>query len=222
LTRTASGVWPETILYSFKDNLVDGTTPYGGVVLDTAGNLYGTAAFGGTSDNGTVFELIHLANGTWEEKVLHDFNGDGDGGVPFAAPVMDASGDLYGTTASEGPEGGGTAFEVSPGVDGKWTETTLYNFVSPNVYEANSLTLDSTGNLYGTANGSAYREGLVFKLSRGTGAKWTVTILHSFNDNGTDGYSPNAGLILNASGKLCGTTAAGGKYGGGTVFEITP
>jgi uncharacterized repeat protein (TIGR03803 family) len=222
LAPKSGGGWQETILYSFRNNRVDGVYPTGSLVLDSAGNLYGTTSGGGTLGNGTVFELTPVAGGGWQEKELYAFKSSSDGAEPRAGLLLDSSGNLYGTTATGGAGGGGTAFELSPGVNGKWTEVTLYSFTAFDIYEVGTLTFDSSGNLYGTtADGGTYRFGAVFKLSPASGGGWTATTLHTFS-GGSDGETPNDGLILDASGKLCGTTVGGGTYGGGTVFQITP
>ncbi len=87
------------------------------------------------------------------------------------------------------------------------------------------LIVDAAGNPYGTTvEGGTYGYGMVFELTRSphaAGGGWTEQVLHNFNNNGTDGYNPNAGLISDAAGNLYGTTAFGGRYGGGIAFEIT-
>ena len=85
------------------------------------------------------------------------------------------------------------------------------------------LVFDAVGNLYGTTlEGGTYGRGTVFELTPAAGGGWTEKVLHSFNHNGTDGYSPYAGLIFDAAGNLYGTTYGGGTNSYGTVFELTP
>ena len=100
----------ETVLYSFcaQANCTDGSTPYGGVVIDTSGNLYGTTFGGGANGQGTVFKIT--PGGT--ETVLHSFGSSGDGQQPWARPLLKRS-KLYGTTEAGGANGGGTVFVVS-------------------------------------------------------------------------------------------------------------
>jgi uncharacterized repeat protein (TIGR03803 family) len=109
--------WNETVLRNFQENDRDGIAPHSSLIFDTAGNLYGTTQNGGLYNSGTVFELTPKADGNWKQKVLRSFNpNNGDGSLPVAAVVMDAAGNLYGTTEIGGPYdgGGGTAFEVIP------------------------------------------------------------------------------------------------------------
>ena len=111
----------EQVLYSFENNGTDGTFPLAGLIFDAAGNLYGTTAQGGTSNNGTVFELTLAPGGIWMEKVLWSFGNGTDGVHPYAGLIFDAAGgNLYGTTFDGGTYGAGTVFELSPSGPG-WT-----------------------------------------------------------------------------------------------------
>jgi uncharacterized repeat protein (TIGR03803 family) len=223
-----NGSWEEKVLHSFPASPTDGEDPYAGVIIDAAGNLYGTTQQGGAYGYGTVFELIPTSGGAWAEKLLHSFKDDGtDGENPFAGLVLDAAGNLYGTTAGGGTyNNSGTVFELTPAGDGSWTETVLHDFnnngmdgFSPEA----SLTFDRAGNLYGTTqHGGAYDEGTVFELTPTNGGSWTETVLHSFAGSPDDGANPMAGLVFDASGILYGTTNSGGTYTSGTVFEIEP
>ncbi|MGC1372029.1 MAG: choice-of-anchor tandem repeat GloVer-containing protein [Candidatus Sulfotelmatobacter sp.] len=205
------------------------------MVLDASGNLYGTTQVGGANGDGTVFELSPGEDGAWTETIPHNFDfGAGDGADPDAAMTFDAQGNLYGTTSEGGTgicnvEGCGTVFELSPQSDGTWTETILHNFVANGTdgYEPGSGTLvfDSKGNLYDTIpEGGTYGYGVVYELSPVGGGTWTETILHSFNPNGTDGYFPKSGVILDPEGNLYGTTYNGGSNDGndGTVYKLSP
>ncbi len=197
----------------------DGSNPYGGVIMDSSGNLYGTASGGGASGGyGTVFELAH---GSDTITVLASFNGT-DGSNPYAGLIMDSSGNLYGTTQYGGPSwngttnlGYGTVFELA---HGSGTISTLASFNGTNganPYVA-VLIMDSSGNLYGTAPlGGASGAGTVFELAHGSG---TIAALASFNS--TNGVSPYAALIMDSSGNLYGTTIQGGASNDGTVFEV--
>jgi len=113
----------------------------------------------------------------------------------------------------------------SPATGGIWTEKVLHSFGNgtDGYWPSAGLIFDAAGNLYGTTQvGGTYNYGTVFELTPQAGGGWTETVLHSFNDNGTDGYYPSASLIFDAVGNLYGTTPAGGTYGGGTLFELTP
>jgi uncharacterized repeat protein (TIGR03803 family) len=227
LSPRASGGWTETVLHRF--DVADGASPLAGVIFDSSGNLYGTTAGGGgRSNNGTVFELSPKAGGGWTETLLHVFNNDGDASNPRAGLIFDSSGNLYGTTYGGGKYGDGTVFELSPNSGGGWTEAILYNFNEKGNSGANpqaGLISDSSGNLYGTTSGGGkYFYGNVFELSPKANSSWTLTILHSFDDEDglKDGTYPMAGLTLDSSGNLYGTTYSGGKYYSGTVFELSP
>lgn len=222
LTASDNG-WQENILYNFQGGQ-DGGNPESGVILDNAGNLYGTTLYGagsGCLDGfgcGMVFELTRSSSG-WMETVLHRFQGGNDGGMPFGGLVFDQTGNLYGTTSWGGEGCGGydcgTAFELA----GAGTFTTIYSF-SPGG-PVSSLVMDAAGNLYGTAPvAGAYGHGSVFKLTPGIGG-WSYTDLYDFT-GGTDGSDPSSVLIRDADGNLWGTASGGGAYGVGVIFEITP
>ena len=106
--------WTEKVLHSFHRNGTDGASPYAGLVLDAAGNLYGTTVDGGTYRGGTVFELTPQAGGGWTETVLHVFSSGTDGASPEAGLIFDAAGNLYGTTEGGGTHQYGTVFEITP------------------------------------------------------------------------------------------------------------
>jgi len=222
LMVTASATAGETILHNF--NAGDGSLPYGGLVADSAGNLYGTTTMGGAYYEGTVFELQPKPTGGWAEKVLYSFNSNGiDGTQPYSSLVFDKAGNLYGTTNSGGAYGVGTVFKLTPRSGRSWKETILYNFSNTRDGQAPvaGVVFDSAGNLYGTTvGGGLYSNGTVFELTPTATGQWTETILHDFNYQ--DGKSPFAGVILDASGNLYGTTAYGGAYHSGTVFEVSP
>jgi uncharacterized repeat protein (TIGR03803 family) len=228
LTPGAGGDWKETTLHSFLDDApTDGFFPLSGLTIDASGNLYGTTFQGGTYGVGTVFELTPGTDGTWTESVLFNFGtSEIPEGSPYAGVILDASGNLYGTIYNGGVHNDGAVFELSPGAGGVWTETYLHSFASGGKDGFNpqgGVVFDAAGNLYGTTfNGGAYTYGIAFELTPKVGGGWTEKPLHSFNDNGKDGYNPSAGLIFGLNGKLYGTTGVGGAFGGGTVFEITP
>jgi uncharacterized repeat protein (TIGR03803 family) len=230
LTHTSDG-WQETIVYPFKAGHTDGSHPEAGLVVDMAGNLWGTTTFGGASGCpngcGTVFELTQ-ASGGWTEAVIHNFTGS-DGARPYASLTLDATtGVFYGTTGAGGSGEFGTVFQLAPGSGGSWTENVLYSFStgSPNGSQpaANVIT-DANGNLFGTTtkDGSVTCNcGTVFKLAPASQGTWTLNVLHKFF-GGIDGANPDTGLLLDSAGSLFGTTFAGGNHNSsGTVFEITP
>ncbi len=213
-----------TTLHNFG-HLADGSGPWGGLVADAAGNLYGTTLNGGLYGNGTVFEL-ERTGGTFTEKVLHTFDvrvGTG-AAYPSGSLVIDHEGNLYGTTQN-GSSGNGTVYELQPSGSGVWTEKVLFGFSNENGYGPYSgVIADPQGNLYGTTLYGGKGGGTVFRLERGAGGTWTHHILHNFTHDGTDGYTPFGGVARDASGNLYGTTAFGGTGlgGWGVAYELTP
>jgi uncharacterized repeat protein (TIGR03803 family) len=222
---TASAKVKFKVLHAFTG--ADGQDPWAGLIVDGAGNLYGTTVLGGATDHGTVFRLA--PDGT--ETVLYSFKGGEDGAFPEAGLIADGDSNLYGTTNQGGVgscidgDGCGTVFRLAP--DG--THTALYSFTGGDDGALPDATLiaDGAGNLYGTTalggigNGK-WKKGTVFKLA----PDGTETVLHAFK-GGTDGkYPGNAGLIADSEGNLYGTTARGGKNksgsNSGTVFKLAP
>ncbi len=222
----SGGGWTESIIYSFDTNDNGLYNPNGAVAMDQNGNLYGTAADGGQYGLGGVYELT-LSNGTWTPTVLHEFAYT-DGGAPATGVTLDGKGNLYGTTTTGGTAGQGVAFELTPS-NGGWTDSTLYNFCSVKYcpdgaapYAA--LTLDKSGNLYGTTlSGGHYDNGVVFQLKR-SGTRW---VQHAYQfPGGVEGAFPwySGALVLN--GDVYGTLSGGGgsamcvPYGCGVVYQI--
>ena len=221
LSPNTDGSWTEKVLHSFNGN--DGRAPWDGVILDAAGNVYGTTYWGGTDNYGTVFELSPNANGRWTEKVLHSFKNDRkDGALPYAELVLDQTGNLYGTTSAGGTKEDGIVFQLSPNRDGSWTEKVLHSFSGADgKLPFGGLIFDEVGNLYGTTlGGGAGNDGTAFELSPKRDGTWTEKLLHSFN--GKDGAYPRARLIFDTAGNLYGTAGIGGRYFVGTVFRLRP
>lgn len=225
LSPTTSGPWKEKVLYSFLDNQVDGTYPYGGLIFDSAGNLYGTTAGGGSSSSGTAYELMPGTGGQWTETVLHSFQFT-DGTGPYAGLVFDAIGNLYGAASSGGTYGYGTVFELTPQGIGQWNLTVLFDFNGQNATgdaPYGTPVFDNVGNLYGTtAFGGTYDSGMVFELTPQGNGQWTETIVHSFEPSNWDGGNPYGGLIVDSAGSLYGATSAGGRFNYGAVYKLTP
>jgi len=231
LTPTSSR-WKEGILHSFMGGK-DGANPTTGLVFDTIGNLYGaTTHEGGCDGCGTIFELSPTSGGGWQEKTIHIFSGGNDGRSPNGPLILDAAGNLYGTTFYGGTTNSfGVAFELTLGSDGTWTDTVLQNFTVQTGNEAAGpmagLVFDSTGNLYGTTyyggginNCGGRGCGTVFELAP-SGGQWTESVLYSFT-GGTDGQNPMVPLIVDSAGKLYGTTFFGGTHNLGVVFQVNP
>ena len=142
--------WTETVLQNFSKRGNAGNKPHVGLAFDSAGNLYGANLQGGALRRGTVFELIHRANGRWRTKVLHSF-ADNEGMNPLSTPIFDDVGNLYGITTNGGSFQVGTVFELKPRADGEWTETTLHTFLSGGTDGGYPVGLhrDIVGHLYG-------------------------------------------------------------------------
>jgi uncharacterized repeat protein (TIGR03803 family) len=220
-----------SILHAFTDG-GDGGAPYAGLTTDQAGNFYGTTSSGGAG-YGTVFKLTHLGS-NWVLSTLYAFQGGNDGGYPIARVVRGPDGALYGTTSGGPNAGAGTVFRLGPpshpcrSINCPWTETVLYRFTgtgdggSPGYGD---LAFDAAGNIYGTTRGGGadcspyYNCGVVFELSR-SGGIWTESVLYSFDQSGSGGIIPDAGVVLDSAGNLYGATALGGIDGGGVVFQL--
>ncbi len=224
----SGGSWTHTVVYRFQgpgDNYADGVGPASGVILDNAGNLYGTTPFGGVG-SGVVFELSPSGN-NWIQSVLYSFLNGSDGATPWGGTIFDRSGNLYGATVAGGSGGGGTAYELTPS-GGAWSFNVLYSLPGPGYSEGTndpSLTRDASGNFYGTKiSGGAYGYGSVFKLSPSSSG-WIYTSLYDFTC-GSDGGLPISNVLLDSDGNLYGTAPWGGDAscgnGDGVVWEITP
>jgi uncharacterized repeat protein (TIGR03803 family) len=214
---TAATGYTYSVLYSFGTNSPDGYQPYKGVILDAAGNLYGTTISGGATGYGAVFEV----DASGHESVLYSFCPElpcPDGYQPDAGFIQDAAGNLYGTTVSGGADGGGTVFKV----DATGHQSVLYSFCSkPSCVDGArpeaGLIQDTAGNLYGTTYQGGTNTGC--GLSGGCGTVFKVditgheTVLYSFCSaaNCMDGDQPEAALILDAAGNLYGTASRGGN-----------
>ena len=243
LTPPAEGStsWTETVLYSFQGTS-DGGTPLAGLVLGGDGALYGTAEVGGlkagTKGFGTVFKLTPPSKGqtAWTQTVLHTFQGP-DGAYPHASLIADSSGALFGTTFGGGNQtqsctgydvhGCGTVFQLIPPAQGQtqWTENVLYALdATDGVFINSNLTLDKSGNLYGTAEyDSSGRYGVVFELSPGVDGNptWTASTLYAFTED-NDGGPLFAGVIFGNDGALYGVTGDNDYNSGGTFFQLAP
>jgi uncharacterized repeat protein (TIGR03803 family) len=231
-----AGQWVYKAIYNFKFNGRDGYGPWAGLIIDKAGNLYGTTEAGGLHDDGTVFELSPTSSGGWTETVLHSFNGT-QGQAVFGGLTMDAAGNLYGTATGGGISTGncsgftykgcGVVYELKHVKGGGWAEEVLHYFDKDGTdgfTPYGTLAFDKTGNLYGTTSfGGAFNYGTVFKLTP-SASGWTESIVHSFNNNGSDGFYPSGGVIFDASGNLYGATGNGVNTSTerGTVYELSP
>jgi uncharacterized repeat protein (TIGR03803 family) len=210
--------YTESVIHTFSGP--DGTYPYGGVLIDSQGNLFGTTTKGGANNFGTAYELTYDARLGWIQTVLYSFQNGGDGQGPFGGLIMDAIGNLYGTTWGGGSGGGGVVYELSPSGNG-WTFTVLYSLAGTSPCGPAALAMDAAGNLYGaTQCDGANGFGNIFKLTN-TGNGWTYTSLHDFA-GGNDGQWPRSNVTIDADGNLYGTTQGDGYRYYGTVWMIKP
>jgi uncharacterized repeat protein (TIGR03803 family) len=243
--KQKGGAWSEQVLHSFAGG-TDGANPNGGLALGQKGWVYGTTYsggdhnchYGGEIGCGTAFELKppNRKSGVWMESIIHRFDrSSSDGDNPAAGLILDVHGNLYGTTLTGGPSGGGgTVFRLTrPSKKARsWKEGILYGFngTGGGLDVESPVIFDSTGNLYGTTldSGGTYY-GTVFRLRppKQRGASWTSDLLYGFQAP-PDGGQPAAGLVFDNEGSLYSTTTQGGSgsgcsfHGCGTVFEVSP
>jgi hypothetical protein len=219
---SSGGGYTESILHNFGSG-TDGLNPEAGVVLDTAGNVYGTTLAGGTGGAGTVYQLTP-SNGGWLENFLVNFDIT-NGSYPEGDLIMDASGNLYGTTTYGPPSGSGygVVFKLAPS-GGGFTYSLLYAFGLP-CSPVGSVAMDAAGNFFGVCveGGNGDDDGWIFELTN-CSQECSLVYLHDFS--GSDGAHPSGGPVLDANGNLYGTTTSGGTgnchdgEGCGVVWEI--
>lgn len=230
LSPPAAGTtaWTEQVLWSFVGP--EGQTPVGVPFMDSAGNIYGAAQWGGTSDDGTIYELSPPAAGQteWTAQALAQFAGQSAGDVMTPYPMLtvpSGAKKFFGTSLAGGPDNDGTVFELNAPTrkNPSWSHTVLWSFSNTDgCCSFGKLLMDANGALYGTTGFQGpNNDGTVFKLTPPPAgqAQWTETVLWTFS--GPDGANPGDGLIADANGVLYGTTGAGGPSNDGTVFALT-
>ena len=224
LTPNSDGSWTESVISGFTSG---GCLPWGGLIFDPGGNLYGTTVWCGEYNYGVVFELTPDSDGSWTEHLLYQFKGN-NGGNPEASMIFDSAGNLYGTGSGGGSTdcagGCGGTFSLTPTSAGRWKYRRLHNFTSAPgtgpLGPVGGLIFDALGNLYGTAPVGGYGYGVVFKQSPTSAGGWEYAVLYRFSD--APGAYPYAGLVLDPAGNLYGTTLGDRSKTFGSVFEITP
>ena len=245
----------EVVIYNFcsQPNCADGEGPASSLTRDGAGNFYGTTALGGANLQGTVFELSPNGDGGYNETVLYSFcsaQNCADGNDPSSTVIFDGAGNLYGTACSGGANGQGVVsscgagfngygvvFELSPQPGGGcpsgsnsgngWCETVVYSFKSTpdGASPFAGLSIDASGNLYGTTYGGGSGSGTVYELSPNGKGGWSESVLYSFCAQAkcADGAHPDGQLQAgNGNGNFYATTESGGASAAGTVFGLSP
>jgi len=222
---TPSGT--HTVLYSFTSGN-DGGQPYGGVTVDSLGNLYGATVTGGTGmacegGCGVAYKLTNVG-GTWSESVIHNFTGGDDGSGPGAGLTLDRAGNLYGMTPTGGAFGFGIIYQLHQDHSGTWREHVIHTFTGGRDGATGSkgrLILDRAGNMYGVATvGGANGAGTAFKLTHGQGGRWRFRTLFAFAGEPDAGF-PYGALTFDRSGNLYGTSYYAGAHGLGAAYELT-
>jgi uncharacterized repeat protein (TIGR03803 family) len=233
LAPKGDGTYTESVIHSFpgtKGN-TDGRNPVGGLVFDSAGNLWGSTQGGGSVGDGTVFELTPNSDGTYAESTLYSFTGASTGFFPNTDLVIDKAGNLYGTTVNGGLKlhDAGVVFKITPRGGGVVEESIIHAFFCnaiachDGVTPFNGLTIDANGVLYGTVDlgggGSnqcstgtpALGCGIVYKLTPNAQGEFMETILYRFKGF-ADGAEPlDDRVVLDANGNIFGTAAEGGN-----------
>jgi uncharacterized repeat protein (TIGR03803 family) len=225
LKKTSKG-WKQTVIQNLNGGSTGGY-PYEGLMMDTAGNLYGAAPTGGGGGQGVIYRLSPTKKG-WVDTVIYNFTGqNGDGaGLYWIDLISDKSGNIYGATSFGGTNGTGTVWELVYSETKKsYSESILYEFGASGSGDGNNpyggLAMDSEGNLYGTTlNGGASNLGTSYKLTK-HGKIWKETVLHSFV-GANDGSAPTGNPYLDAKGRVYGMAEVGGTSNLGVVYRITP
>jgi uncharacterized repeat protein (TIGR03803 family) len=225
LIHQPNGLWRERVLHSFVGDS-DGALPDGALILDAAGNIYGTVVGDRSTDAHGVFELRHNPSG-WSNTILYS-NGAGPG------LLMDKSGNLFGTIGPGDYFDAGAIGELFPGFD-RWNYTQLYSFCNQNSCPDGVGVLappiwDGKGNLFGITEGGGIGQpachvslgcGVAFKMTPNGDGTWSYHVLHRFASYPTDGQIPDGGLARDPAGNLYGVTVYGGKYNTGRVFKLS-
>ena len=219
-----------TSIFGFYSGL-GGACPNGKVLLVTPANgspgyIYGTTYYGGTTDNGIVYQLTKGADGTYSEQVIYSFTGGSDGGNPTAGLKMDANGALYGTASTSNGQPIGVVFQlVPPKIAGEtWSYNVIHAFGAPGdgANPQSDLIVGTKGALWGTTVAGGTGFGTVYQLAPPVvGGVWGETVIYTFT-GGADGAQPYAGLAADLNNNIFGATYTAGTSNAGTVFKLSP
>jgi uncharacterized repeat protein (TIGR03803 family) len=230
ISLVASSAWAggATVAYSFEGD-EGGEYPSTDLVIDSAGNLYGTTVQGGDFGGGTVFQLAPSIGG-WTHAVLYSFKGGADGGQPYGGVALDAQGNLYGTAVVGGTFTGSHCVESGCGVAYKltksgstWTQHVIHTFTggADGYGPGAGLTVGADGSVYGmTPTGGGHGLGVIYQMKARPGGGWRFRVIHTFT-GGKDGGTGSAGRLLpDGAGNLFGVATVGGAHGSGVVFKL--
>ena len=224
VSLAAASATTTNVIFSFEED--EGEYADTDLETDSAGNIYGTTVLGGDFGSGTVFKLSPTPIG-WMHTVLYSFTSGADGGEPYKGVTLDRDGNLYGTAVTGGSgscEGGcGVVYKLTNS-GGTWTQTVIHAFTGGDDGSGPGarVTVDKSGNVYGmTPTGGAYGLGTIYKIHQEHNGTWNLRVIHAFT-GGADGATGSAGRMILRHGHLYGAATAGGTYGSGVVFELTP
>jgi uncharacterized repeat protein (TIGR03803 family) len=224
LSLTTATAATTNVIFSFEED--EGEYADTDLETDSAGNIYGTTVLGGDFGSGTVFKLRHTPTG-WAHRVLYSFTSGADGGEPYKGVTLDREGNLYGTAVTGGSgscEGGcGVVYKLTNS-GGTWTQTVIHAFTGGEDGSGPGarVTLDRDGNVYGMApTAGRFGFGTIYRIHQEHDGDWRFKVIHAFT-GGADGATGSAGRMIFRRGDLYGAATAGGTYGSGVVFKLTP
>src|SRR5271154_5333359 len=221
--KTSGASWTKRVIYA----LTSGNQPYGGIIIDSSGAVYGTQVLGGTFGFGLAFKIAPTTGGGFTETTIYNFGATGtDSEQPYGPLTMDSSGNLYGVSLYGGVKNIGTVYELTPPTSGTgpWSNSILHSFAggASGCNPEGNVILDNLGRLYGPTSfcGGVSDDGVIFRLMPSTGSgPWVESVLHTFSSADGGGNYPSLSLDAKAD-VFYGTSYYGGGYG--LVFQLTP
>jgi len=219
-----SGTYTFRVIHTFTGGADGGGGSAGPLLIDAAGNLYGACTVGGVNGFGTVFK-VSAVQGQWQLTTLYAFKDQPDGALPYGSVILDKLGNLYGTTYYAGANDVGTVYKLTHS-SGAWTESVLYSFKggTDGASPISSLAADTAGNLYGTTSDGGAAScscGVIFKMTKGSGGKWTESVVYRFPGKPSPGFAYN-GMVSDGAGNFYGATVHGGTGNDGAIYKFTP